>query len=62
MARMPVLIATTLSDIDSELGATESCLAKTRTVKQGMMQELLTGRNNNNSNNNSSDRKRYESD
>jgi len=37
-------IATTLSDMDTELAALESQLAKARGIKQGMMQELLTGR------------------
>jgi type I restriction enzyme S subunit len=37
-------IATILSDMDSEIAALEAKLAKTRNVKQGMMQELLTGR------------------
>lgn len=37
-------IATLLSDMDSELAALESRLAKARHIKQGMMQELLTGR------------------
>jgi type I restriction enzyme S subunit len=37
-------IATVLSDMDAELSAVESHLAKTRAIKQGMMQELLTGR------------------
>jgi type I restriction enzyme, S subunit len=37
-------IATTLSDIDAELTALEARLAKTRQIKQGMMQALLTGR------------------
>ena len=37
-------IAAVLSDIDAELGALEERLAKTRALKQGMMQELLTGR------------------
>lgn len=37
-------IATVLSDMDAELVALEQRLAKTRAVKQGMMQELLTGR------------------
>ncbi|BEV72977.1 hypothetical protein THUN1379_24590 [Paludibacterium sp. THUN1379] len=37
-------IATVLSDMDVELAALESRLAKTRALKQGMMQELLTGR------------------
>lgn len=37
-------IAQTLSDIDAELESLESKLAKARQIKQGMMQELLTGR------------------
>ncbi len=37
-------IATILSDIDSEIAALEARLAKARQIKQGMMQELLTGR------------------
>ncbi len=37
-------IATVLSDMDTELAALEKRLAKTRALKQGMMQELLTGR------------------
>ena len=37
-------IAEILSDIDSEIAALETKLAKARQVKQGMMQELLTGR------------------
>jgi type I restriction enzyme S subunit len=37
-------IARALSDMDGELIALESRLAKTRDLKQGMMQELLTGR------------------
>lgn len=37
-------IATILSDMDSELNALEQKLAKTRDLKQGMMQQLLTGR------------------
>lgn len=37
-------VATVLSDIDIELSALESRLAKTRAIKQGMMHELLTGR------------------
>jgi type I restriction enzyme S subunit len=37
-------IATVLSDMDSELAALEARLSKTRAIKQGMMQELLTGR------------------
>lgn len=39
-----IAIATILSDMDAELVALEQRLAKTRTLKQGMMQELLTGR------------------
>ena len=37
-------IATILSDMDAELEALEAQLAKARQIKQGMMQELLTGR------------------
>ena len=37
-------IATILSDMDAEITALESKLAKARQLKQGMMQELLTGR------------------
>lgn len=37
-------IAAVLSDMDAELATLEKRLAKTRTLKQGMMQELLTGR------------------
>lgn len=37
-------IATILTDMDAELATLEQRLAKTRTLKQGMMQELLTGR------------------
>jgi len=37
-------IASILSDIDAEIAALEAKLAKARQVKQGMMQELLTGR------------------
>ena len=33
-----------LSDMDAELAALEQRRAKTRALKQGMMQELLTGR------------------
>ncbi len=39
-----IAIATFLSDMDAELAALESRLAKARQIKQGMMQELLTGR------------------
>lgn len=37
-------IATLLSDMDAEIAAIEAKLAKARQIKQGMMQELLTGR------------------
>ncbi|MDE1902064.1 MAG: restriction endonuclease subunit S [Alphaproteobacteria bacterium] len=37
-------IASILRDMDSELSALEQKLAKARQIKQGMMQELLTGR------------------
>lgn len=37
-------IATLLADLDAELTALETRRDKTRTLKQGMMQELLTGR------------------
>ncbi len=37
-------IAEILSDMDSEIEALEKRLDKTKTLKQGMMQELLTGR------------------
>lgn len=37
-------IATLLSDMDTELAALASRLAKARQIKQAMMQELLTGR------------------
>ncbi|HBN5387274.1 TPA: restriction endonuclease subunit S [Citrobacter freundii] len=37
-------IATILSDMDAELAALERKLAKVRDLKQGMMQQLLTGR------------------
>ncbi len=37
-------IAAVLSDMDAEIAALEQRLAKTRAIKQGMMQELLTGR------------------
>lgn len=36
-------IAGVLSDMDAEIAAVEEKLAKARSVKQGMMQELLTG-------------------
>jgi type I restriction enzyme S subunit len=37
-------IATILTDMDAQLAALETRLGKTRQLKQGMMQELLTGR------------------
>jgi type I restriction enzyme, S subunit len=37
-------IATILSDMDAEIAALEAKLTKARQLKQGMMQELLTGR------------------
>lgn len=39
-----VRIATILSDMDTEIEGLEIKLAKTKMIKQGMMQELLTGR------------------
>lgn len=39
-----IAIASTLSDMDAEIAALEARLVKTRDLKQGMMQELLTGR------------------
>lgn len=39
-----IAIAAILSDMDAEIAATECKLAKARQIKQGMMQELLTGR------------------
>jgi type I restriction enzyme S subunit len=37
-------IAAILSDMDSDIASLEAKLAKARNLKQGMMQELLTGR------------------
>lgn len=37
-------IAAILSDMDAEIAALEQKLVKARAIKQGMMQELLTGR------------------
>jgi type I restriction enzyme, S subunit len=37
-------IAAILSDMDAEIAALEEKLTKARQLKQGMMQELLTGR------------------
>jgi type I restriction enzyme S subunit len=42
--REQIAIATVLMDMDLELAALEQRLLKTRALKQGMMQELLTGR------------------
>ena len=42
--REQTAIATVLSDMDAELTALEARRDKTRALKQGMMQELLTGR------------------
>jgi type I restriction enzyme S subunit len=39
-----VTIAAILSDMDSEIAALEAKLGKVHQIKQGMMQELLTGR------------------
>jgi type I restriction enzyme S subunit len=38
------VIATVLSDMDAEIAALEQKRDKTRVLKQGMMQELLTGK------------------
>ncbi len=37
-------IATVLADMDTEIEALDARLAKTRALKAGMMQQLLTGR------------------
>ena len=37
-------IATALSEMDTDIESLESKLAKAREIKQGMMEELLTGR------------------
>ena len=37
-------IAAVLSDMDAEIAALERRRDKTRAIKQGMMQQLLTGR------------------
>ena len=37
-------IAAVLSDMDAEIAALEQRRAKTQAIKQGMMQQLLTGR------------------
>lgn len=36
-------IATVLSDMDAEIDALEGRLAKARAIREGMMQQLLTG-------------------
>jgi type I restriction enzyme S subunit len=48
-AQLPLIdeqcaIATVLSDMDDEITALERRRDKTRAIKQGMMQQLLTGR------------------
>jgi type I restriction enzyme, S subunit len=42
--REQVAIASVLSDIDAELSALEKYIGKIRALKQGMQQELLTGK------------------
>jgi type I restriction enzyme S subunit len=42
--REQTAIATVLSDMDTEITALEQRRDKTRVLKQGMMQQLLTGR------------------
>ena len=37
-------IAAVLSDMDADIAALDTKLDKVRNIKQGMMQELLTGR------------------
>lgn len=44
MVEEQAAIATILSDMDSELSVLEQKIAKIREIKQGMMQQLLTGR------------------
>ncbi|MEO6321320.1 MAG: hypothetical protein ABIR56_11620 [Polaromonas sp.] len=39
-----IAIAAVFSDMDAELTELQNRLAKARQLKQGMMQELLTGR------------------
>ena len=43
-AKEQTAIAEVLSDMDAELAVLEQRRGKTRALKQGMMQELLTGR------------------
>ncbi len=40
----PTAVATILSDMDTEIAQLEAQLDKYRRVKEGMMQELLTGK------------------
>ena len=44
MIREQSAIASVLSDMDAEIAALEQRRDKTRAIKQGMMQQLLTGR------------------
>jgi type I restriction enzyme S subunit len=44
MREEQLVIAAVLDDMDAEIAALESRRDKTRALKQGMMQELLTGR------------------
>ena len=44
LLREQTAIAAVLSDMDAELAALKQRRDKTRALKQGMMQELLTGR------------------
>jgi type I restriction enzyme S subunit len=44
MEQLVATIATVLSDMDAEIAALERRRDKTKQIKQGMMQELLTGR------------------
>ena len=37
-------LAKVLSDMDAEISALEQRIEKTKAIKQGMMQQLLTGR------------------
>jgi len=43
-AKEQIAIVTVLSDMDAEIAALEQRHDKTRALKQGMMQELLTGK------------------
>jgi type I restriction enzyme S subunit len=42
--QLSCIISETISDMDSELDALEAKLSKARQIKQGMIQELLTGK------------------